>query len=302
MKSQLFIHTLTWSLIAVPLSAQTDVHIDVNYERDTGGGYTFTASSNSYAPYTVTLKFTELKGASSPGTIIRTVHYGNNRLTALRPTRSGSDIEFRYSYSWRKGDIHKKGDRSYVYLLPLAPGKQTRIRQNISLDDFLSNDPVKKEQARAIGISFTTTSGDTIYAARGGLVTDTRDGGASTTAGKQYDANENYIEVFHKDGTFGRYRLFQNNGIFVDPGDNVVAGQPIGIAGAENYENGSFFQFMVLCYEWEDDHTYIPLFYLGAGNEAVPETGRTYMVEPRPTDLVTKEMSRREKKKYAEKQ
>ena len=68
----------------------------------------------------------------------------------------------------------------------------------------------KEGEKRITGLGFSTTAGDTIFAARGGLVTEVVDNSASTSENTSFHSTENYLEVFHKDGTFARYKLFQN--------------------------------------------------------------------------------------------
>lgn len=121
----------------------------------------------------------------------------------------------------KKGNSRLKTDTSFVYLFPLAQGKVVRVNKMVSLDNFMG----KEGEKRITGLGFSTTAGDTIFAARGGLVTEVVDNSASTSENTSFHSTENYLEVFHKDGTFARYKLFQNEGIFVSPGEEVIPGR-----------------------------------------------------------------------------
>ena len=189
-----------------------------------------------------------------------------------------------------------KTDTSFVYLFPLAQGKVVRVNKMVSLDNFIG----KEGEKRITGLGFSTTAGDTIFAARGGLVTEVVDNSASTSENTSFHSTENYLEVFHKDGTFARYKLFQNEGIFVSPGEEVIPGQPLGIIGGENYKQGSHLRFSIYCSD-RPDHSYVPDFYLSPEETGKPEE-RVMYKSWHPVEIIMKEMSKKEKKKFLSKE
>ena len=166
----------------------------------------------------------------------------------------------------------------------------------VSLDNFIG----KEGEKRITGLGFSTTAGDTIFAARGGLVTEVVDNSASTSENTSFHSTENYLEVFHKDGTFARYKLFQNEGIFVSPGEEVIPGQPLGIIGGENYKQGSHLRFSIYCPD-RPDHSYVPDFYLSPEETGKPEE-RVMYKSWHPVEIIMKEMSKKEKKKFLSKE
>ena len=206
-------------LFGLPLLvyAQSNKTVTVSYERSAKGEVTFYSETQSHTPYTVSMTFSRLSNTTSTeGEIYDAViHYGKTRLLTLRPSTENVPIGFSYRYTYRKGNNRLKADTNFVYLFPLAPGKVVRVNRMVSLEKFFG----KEGEKRITGLGFSTTAGDTIFASRGGLVTEVVDNAASTSENTSFHATENYLEVFHKDGTFARYKLFQNGGIFVSPGE-----------------------------------------------------------------------------------
>lgn len=287
-------------LLMMPLSAvaQTEMAVKVSYERSPKGDVTFFAESNSYVPYTVSLTFSKLTNSTYQEGVVHEVpvEYGRTRLLTLRPSVENIPVGFSYRYTYKKGNNRLKADTGYVYLFPIPEGKVVRANYMVSLDKVLG----KEDQKRITGIGFLTTAGDTICASRGGLVTEVVDNSASTSENTTFQATENYVEVFHKDGTFLRYKLFQNNGIFVSPGDKVIPGQPLGIIGGENYKQGSHLRFIISCPDL-DSHSYIPDFYLSPEETGKPVAYKMYK-SWHPVEIITQEMSKKEKKKFMSKE
>lgn len=291
---------LLFSFLAVSVFAiaQPDQTVKVTYERSSKGDVTFYAETDSYMPYTVTLSFPQLTNASYAEGYVHeaAIQRGKTRLLSLRPSNADAPIGFSYRYSYRAGNKFLKPDTNFVYLLPLAEGKTVKVKYLISMERFLD----KEKPKRQVGIAFRTTAGDTVFAARGGLVTEIKDYSASTSEGTFFQAKENYVVVCHKDGTFARYKLFQDGGIFVSPGDEIIPGQPMGIIGGENYEQGSHLRFSIYCPHLPD-LSFQPLFHLSPDVTGRPEQRETYVVE-HPASIVMQEMSKKAKKKYQSKE
>lgn len=285
--------------IIIPvLSIAQTYPVTITHERSAKGDVTFYANNVTHAPYTVALTFTRLSGTLTypEGETQQWVaRPGKSRLVTLKPASENTGIGFAYRSNLTKGDFRAKTDTDFVYIFPLTEGKKVRINQMNSLDKTLG----KEERTRLTGIAFQATEGDTIVAARRGVVTEVQDHSASKTGHKRYSASENYVEIYHKDGTFARYKLFLDDGIFVSPGDYVIPGQPIGIIGGSNYEQGSHLRFSIFCPD-KKDFTFVPYFYLSPAKVGKPVVGELYVSE-HPIEFIVKEMSKKERKKFEEK-
>lgn len=289
----LFISLFYLYFTTLSLNAQNNTSVTISTERGSRGEVNFTVNNSDYVPYTVTLTFKNLTGARSynnGSTIKRVVYHGRNRFLTLNPENDKVAINYSYNYKWEKGDISAKMDTTFVYLLPIKSGKTTLVSEMISLDKSLHGVDDKK----MTGYSFTTVKGDTIYAARSGVVTKVVDDIAATEENRTYSRNENLIEVYHADGSFAQYKLFLERGIFVKEGDHIRAGQPLGIIDGSNYNSGSHLRLVF--YNPIQDISSMPVnFYLGNGTTGRIKSKELYWVE-HPQEIITKEMN----KKYME--
>lgn len=271
--------------------------VTVTYERSDKGEVIFWGENMSYSPYTVTLTFSNLVNTASisngePKDVV--VQSGKERLLSLRPTDAAQSVGFSYRVNIRKGDFNANPDTNFVYLFPLVEDKAVRVSPMTSLEKVLG----KPDKPFFTGFSFKTEDGDTITAVRSGTVAEVEEQSASTGENKTFSATENYVEVCHKDGTIARYKLFRNEGVFVAPGDRVVAGQPLGIIAGSNYKGGSHLRLSISSPRLKY-RALTPPFYLGGGKVGNPVREELYVSE-HPQKIVMQEMSKKEKKKYIE--
>lgn len=95
-------------------------------------------------------------------------------------------------------------------------------------------------------IDFALAVGDTVCAARDGIVVglikDYNVGGKD----RKYRDYANFITLYHVDGTFTQYVHLKQNGSFVALGDTVVASQPIGLAGMTGFTSTPHLHFNAL--------------------------------------------------------
>lgn len=286
--------------------------IAITYDRDGLGQYVFTCHNNSFSNYVVELSFPNLENLRSdvPVPYRMDVPPGTRRMLSLSIVTKGSPVHFSHRFRYFKGCLSDKAvDTAYTYLLPVPPGRETHIYELTYLASEYGNQPEPKGW---YALSLHVQSGDTIYAARRGRVTEVRDTASLKDSGYTYARGDNYVEISHNDCTFGRYTAFRDSSIFVQPGDYVEAGQPIGIAGGERYAGGSQIRFSVYYHlEQEikvegDEKTktvylaYIPTHFWVKGQGSIRLTNHSKYISEHPTDLITKEMDKKEKKSWME--
>jgi len=289
--------------------------IAITYERDAMGQYIFTCHNNAFCNYVVELSFPSLQNLHPdvPVPYKMDVPPGTRRMVTLSVITKGVGIHVSHRFKYYKGYLsHASVDTAYTYLLPVSPGRETHIHElNFLAKEFGDQSMVPPSQ-NWYGLDFRVHSGDTVYAARRGRVTETRANAVLTDSGYTYAKGENYVEIAHSDCTFGRYEVFRDSGIFVNPGDWVEAGQPIGIAGGDKYEGGPQIRFWVF-YHLEQDppsngqtppasyyHGYVSLKFWTKDKGATHLTNHSAYISEHPTELITKEMSKKDAKKYFE--
>jgi hypothetical protein len=285
--------------------------IAVRYQKNFRGEYEFFCDNHSWSDYTLVIDFPEFTNLHSdlPFPITVNVSPGSRMIFTLRKATEGPAAHFTYHYTTYRGRLSPKIDTGFTYLLPVAPGKETRIFELTYIGQYAGESLPKDWYA----LSLHTKAGDTIYAARRGRVTDMSDNANLQDSNYTYAHAENYIEIEHNDYTFGKYSVFRDGAIFVHPGDLVEAGQPLGIAGGDKYAGGPQIRFCVF-YQLHQDvldkdgnstgriqaWAYVPLYFW------TKDGGRTRLVNKAaytsefPADLITREMSKKETKKWKE--
>ncbi len=289
--------------------------IYVHWIKNNRGEYEFFCDNRSFSNYTVEVSFTEFVNLQTTDVILPAkieVPPGlNRRLFILRKSTLGLSSHFQYRHRSYKGCPEPKIDTGFAYLLPVAPGKSARVSELNSLAAEYGDEAPPKDW---YCLSMHVQPGDTVYAARRGRVTNTREHAALQDSGYTYSNDDNYIEIEHNDGTFGKYSVFRDDAIFVHPGDYVEAGQPIGIAGGDKYASGPQVRFSVF-YHLDQDvldkdgnstgktrhWAFVPLYFWTKDNGKMRLVNRSTYTSDHPGDLVTQEMNKREAKKWKEK-
>ena len=103
-------------------------------------------------------------------------------------------------------------DTSFVYALPFPEGKKYRVIQG-----YFSRFTHKERAA----LDFNMKRGDTITAAREGVVVRTKEDGKKGGLNRKYRSEGNNIVIQHADGSRAGYWQLQYNGALVNSGDTV---------------------------------------------------------------------------------
>ncbi|AUD02075.1 M23 family metallopeptidase [Spirosoma pollinicola] len=294
-------------LLFVRANAQSP--IEVFYEKDNSGVYTFSCRNNGFCPYTITITFTQLTGLRSSATLPyqTDVRPGQQSLFKLQP-QPNQATSFQYNVRSIKGCQRPKVDTALVYLLPTSPGKQVSAIQLAYLGkQFAGQQEPKDWYALAIKMN----SGDTVFAARRGTVSAVRSDAAPMGTHLGFNRDDNMVEINHADCSFGTYTVFRPQSIFVRPGQFVEAGTPLGIVGGENYDYGPHVRLAVH-YNYEapvikngqptDEKqywAYVPVrFWLKDEQKANRLESRKPYLSEHPESVIEQEMSKREVKKW----
>lgn len=292
--------------------ADESKQLAVRYEKNSRGEIEFYCDNRTFSDYTIQVEFPEFVNlqADFPLPAVTEVAPGSHLMFILRKAHGGQPIRFTYHYHPLKGRPSPKIDTNFTYLLPVAPGKATRIYELNYIGEKYADIPAPKDW---YSLRLQTSTGDTVYAARRGRVTNMRDNANLQDSNYTYAQDDNYVEIEHNDYTFGKYSVFRDGAIFVHPGETVEAGQPLGIAGGEKYSGGSHVRFSVF-YQLKQEildkdgnntgkthyWAYVPIRFWTKDLGSIHLTNRDTYTSEYPDDVITKEMSKKEAKKWKE--
>src|SRR5450432_3589139 len=227
-------------------SVQAQRMIDVKYQQDPKGGYVFSCDNHAYCIYILDLGFTSFTNVKSdqPLPFHAEVKPGYNKLFTISAVDPQAAVEFKYSSGFRKGCMHPNINPDYVYLLPISPGTSAQVYE-------MSPDKTSDSVSWYV-LRLKMKPGDTIYAARKGIVNELQDQSGANDAGQTSIGTENFIEIVQADCSFARYGILKKNSAFVKPGQAVKAGQAIGLVGGDTFGRGSDLRFSVYYYQEEN--------------------------------------------------
>jgi len=236
--------------------------IEIKYETDSKGAYVFSCFNNAYCNYILDFGFTTFTNLKCDQTLPfhGEVRPGYNKLFTISALDPQQATQFNYTSQYQKGCMHPAVNTGFTYLLPISPGKEAQSYE-------MSPDKLPDTSARTASKSanernrdsiswyvlrLKMKAGDTIYAARKGIVTELQDQEGANDAGQPSVNTENFIELVQADCSFARYGILKKKSALVKPGQAVRAGQPIGLVGGDSFGRGSDLRFSVYYYQQED--------------------------------------------------
>jgi hypothetical protein len=292
MKKIITMLILLLSLFSPQLIAQ---NIEVKSEYDDKGVIKFTASNPSLRPYFVVLDFKNLVGTCSemPGDVHR-VDPGVIQLCTVKPNQGNSPFSS-YSYRYFTSDPSAKIDPEYPYLIPVKDGSTTQTIAITNISTILSRGTPDNWYC----IGFKMNAGDTIFAARGGIVSDIKESEQIKGQNYWFNSDDNFIAILQDDGTLARYTNFENDKVFPKIGDKIIGSQPIGIVSAGHSNVGPHTKLIVYHEKTDSKSTECALmkFCVSSIKPEILLPNNKYVARHYP-EVVTIGMSRRMKKKY----
>lgn len=234
MKTIIFLVVL---LITGPVFSQPEVNI---YHEEAQNGYAIYVDNEEYCPVSIDLNFS-LKNLNST--------HGNNKVFVV-PAKSRKYhitdlvvINKRKKYQFSTFSITNFGDHNqstydmdFEYYLPFKEGKTFLVGQGY-------NGSASHKNLNAL--DFEMQIGEEVHAARGGIVVAVVETNSRHCVKKGCEKYNNYILIYHDDGSFADYAHIKKNGAVVKVGDRVNAGQLIAYSGNVGYSSGPHLHFAV---------------------------------------------------------
>jgi len=145
------------------------------------------------------------------------------------------EFNFKYQNSFLLGDINlKKYDIDFPYSLPYKQGEEYMIGQGYN---------GKISHQGEFALDFIMPIGTEITAVRDAIVVDVQDSNTENCMKKDCAEFNNYIVVYHEDGTLAEYTHIDTNGSFVKKGDIIKRGDKIALSGNIGWSSGPHLHF-----------------------------------------------------------
>jgi len=261
---------LLFGLFFSVIANAQNYNFKITYEETEAGEYTIFATNDEYHPISLRLNF-KMKNMrlADVGYKIYTVEGKSKQaLTSLKVISKLMPYEFSYTYFYNFGnDGSVDYDKDYVYGLPFNNEYTYKVIQGFN---------GSYSHTGKYAIDFEMPEGSEIMAIRDGIVVriiDTNNSGCPSI--DCVDLN-NYVVIYHSDGTFANYSHLMQHGALVEVGEKVMQGQVIGLSGNTGFSSGPHLHLEVFIQRLNYTETLPIKFLLGNGNIDFLEENRYY--------------------------
>lgn len=238
--------------------------IESNWERNSKEDLQLVYTNNDYCDYYV-YRIDDRSYNLRPGK--------NTMFTIPKGSNVDNPFKEPSSFMYFRGIFVKNFDIKFPYALPVKNGKITAWKTDL------------RESVKTL--NFYMHRGDTVYATRSGIACKT--------------ANPKQLLIYHADHTFAAYLVMDEN--FIVPGEQVLTGQPVGIAGKTCVSITYFFldenKFDALQATGYAYSHFMPTFRTTEGDVIMEEKKKYEAVTE--DELIMRDMTKREQKKYLKK-
>jgi murein DD-endopeptidase MepM/ murein hydrolase activator NlpD len=243
------------------------------YHESFEGGYHIFADNNEFCPVSVTVSFelTNMQTSLPEHKIIIIPARTTKLLIAdLKVADPHAAYKFRYNYKTNYGNAEQTSfEKDYAYQLPFPKGASYKVFQGY----------YGKQTHQGIdALDFSLNEGSSITAVRSGVVVRVVETNNAHCIAPECAKLNNYILIYHSDGTFASYAHIQQNGARVAEGDSVKQGQLIGLSGDVGRTDGPHLHLEIFLQALEK-RTSLPTYFLtgdGKSKEYLKE-GSSYL-------------------------
>lgn len=233
------------------------------YNEKVENGFKILANNDEFCPASIKIDFELTNLSSSDGNHKIFVIPAKTKgfvITILHSVKANSATGFKIKSQSNYGDSNLKAPLDYTYSLPFEKGNSFAIYQGYNGSFSHQNEN---------SLDFSMPVGTGIVAARDGIVVRVVENNNQSCEEKSCAAYNNYILLYHNDGTFSEYIHLKQNGVLVQEGDVVKENDLIAYSGNTGWSNGPHLHFMAFIQRLEKPETLKTKFKINDGKESI---------------------------------
>ncbi len=251
----------------IGVSAEHNVNV---YVEENGDGFRMYADNYEFCPVSIEVTFKLANLESSEGSkkvFVIPAKSKKNKVTDLITIREGKAFKMSYTMKMTFGNINSDYDKDFKYYLPLKKNVPYKLSQGYN---------GRASHQNVYALDFMMPSGTEIYAARGGTVIEVVESHNKSCNHSSCNKYNNYITVYHDDGSFSEYNHIKRNGSIVKEGEIIEIGQLIGYSGNTGWTTGPHLHFSIFLERIGKRETIPTKFLVGDGSKAELLVERKY--------------------------
>lgn len=232
------------------------------YHEKIENGYNILVDNDEFCPVSMDIDFDLTNMSSSNGNhkiFVIPAKAKGFLITKLQIIKANGGGGFKNKSKANYGDSTLATPVEYTYSLPFQKGQSFTINQG-----YNGNFSHQNENA----LDFTMPIGTEITAARDGIVIKVVKNNDRACPERSCTEFNNYVLIYHNDGTFSQYVHLKQNGVLVKEGDVVKENDLIGYSGNTGFTNGPHLHFMVFMQRIGERQTLRTKFKINDGNES----------------------------------
>lgn len=240
--------------------AQIEIDWVEVYEEQSGNDIHLYALNKGLCPVTVSMDFKKLDNLKADKKLPVLMVIPNDGeeylIVTLSPKKVNKSISYNFDFTYALGNtISTVHDDDFMYTLPFEKGKSYTVGQGYH-GNFSHH--------KIFAIDFNMEIGTAIHAARDGVVIAIKEDSGKGCKDPKCQPFANYVLIYHSDGSFGSYVHIKKEGVLVEAGDTVKAGDLIAYSGNTGWSSGPHLHFEVYIPEMNDRRSVKTKFRIAA--------------------------------------
>ncbi|MGV3697246.1 M23 family metallopeptidase [Flavobacterium sp.] len=253
---------LLLTISALGFSQEHQLKTKLYNEKVADNGFKVLVDNDEFCPISMKVDFELNNMSSSNGNhkiFVIPAKTKGFHISTIQPIKATGGGGFKTKTQANYGDATVENPKEYIYSLPFQKGESFAVHQG-----YNGNFSHQGQNS----LDFTMPVGTEIVAARDGIVVKVvkhNNRGCDDRSCAQFN---NYILIYHNDGTFSEYVHLKQGGAVVNEGDTVKENDLIGYSGATGFANGPHLHFMVFIQRIEKPETLRTKFKINDGGQA----------------------------------